>query len=54
MLVCGKNIININCWDIVNFKGEISKYYKWDDYRRIGVFYIGNKGVFEVKFYKFN
>lgn len=54
MLACGKNTININCWDIVNPKGEISKHYKWDDYRRIGVPHIGNKGVPEVKFYKPN
>lgn len=54
MLACGKNTININCWDIANPKKEISKHYEWDDYRHIGVPQIGNTSVPEVNFYKPN
>lgn len=53
-LACRKHTINISCCYIINPNGEISKHYKFDDYRCIGVPQIGNTCVPEINFYKPN
>lgn len=49
-----KHTINISCCFIINPSGEISKDYKLDGYRGIGMPRIGNTCVPEINFNKPN